>query len=248
MPVRGLDRVYLGCESEDIAENVLLCLGFDFGASASKQLQGTEKRGRVYIGTVPNTNTEVSILYGGVGSPRTGVITELLCSTAAKRIIAVGYAGSIQRGVEIGDLVIVTGAIKDEGTSSHYAPAICPAVPSFLLTTKLYGSIVAVADTATPVVHAGIVWTTDAPLRELETLETWQKLNAIAVDMECSAFFTVSNEYRRESAAVLVVGDSPLCGEHSYMLDIVQAYPRTAHSLNLAIKGTLRAFGNSLAD
>ena len=51
-----------------------------------------------------------------------------------KNFIRVGTTGSIQKDVELGDLVINKAAVRLDGTSQHYAPLNFPAVASFELT------------------------------------------------------------------------------------------------------------------
>src|SRR5690348_1806901 len=55
-------------------------------------------------------------------APDTAMTTEILCAAGAEVLIRIGSCGSLQDHVKVGDLVIVTGAIRGEGTTSYYVP------------------------------------------------------------------------------------------------------------------------------
>ena len=57
---------------------------------------------------------------GGRYAPDTAITTEILCGAGAESLIRVGSCGSLQDDVKIGDLVIVTGALRGDGTSRYY--------------------------------------------------------------------------------------------------------------------------------
>jgi uridine phosphorylase len=62
----------------------------------------------------------VSIGNGGRFAPDTAITTEILCGAGAESLIRVGSCGSLQDSVKIGDLVIVTGALRGDGASRYY--------------------------------------------------------------------------------------------------------------------------------
>ena len=59
----------------------------------------------------------------GVGAPVTALLMEELIARGAERFLALGHVGSLQPDVELGDLVVVDRALRDEGTSHHYLDA-----------------------------------------------------------------------------------------------------------------------------
>ena len=102
----------------------------------------------------------------------------------AERFLVLGWCGSIQPFLEIGDLVIPTHAVSEEGTSQHYATASenPPSDASLIriLETRLEGR-------KTPFTK-GPIWTTDAIYRETpEKVKAYQQQNILAVEMEISA-------------------------------------------------------------
>ena len=64
----------------------------------------------------------ITVGNGGRYAPDTAITTEILCGGGANNLIRVGSCGSLQENVQIGDLVIVTGALRGEGTSRYYVP------------------------------------------------------------------------------------------------------------------------------
>ena len=79
-----------------------------------------------YTGTLDGV--KVSVTSTGIGCPSAAIAIEELVRVGADTFIRVGTSGAIQPGTKTGDLAIVTGAIRDEGTSSHYMPIEFPAV------------------------------------------------------------------------------------------------------------------------
>jgi uridine phosphorylase len=139
-----------------------------------------------------------------LGAPQTVLVLEKLIALGVAEVIAVGWCGSLQPDVEIGDLVLPTGAFSEEGTSSHYPIANPRPGPSPQLLEALKEAL-----PEGPVrIHQGMVWSIDAPFREtVKKVLSYQQAGALAVDMETSALFTVAAFRRIRMAAVLVVSD-----------------------------------------
>ena len=74
----------------------------------------------MHTGTIDGKR--VTVGNGGRFAPDTAMTTEILCAAGAESLIRIGSCGSLQDHVKIGDLVIVTGAIRGEGTTSYYVP------------------------------------------------------------------------------------------------------------------------------
>jgi uridine phosphorylase len=71
---------------------------------------------------------DVLSIASGVGSASTEVVVRELLACGARRLLRVGSCGSMSPQVEPGQVVIVSGAVRDEDTSRHYAPLEYPAV------------------------------------------------------------------------------------------------------------------------
>ena len=65
----------------------------------------------------------------GIGGASAGIAAEELHKIGVKAMIRIGSCGALQAKVKLGDLIIVNGAVKDDGASKTYSQAIYPAVP-----------------------------------------------------------------------------------------------------------------------
>ncbi len=71
---------------------------------------------------------KVSVASTGIGCPSTAIAVEELVDVGADTFIRVGSSGAMQPHARMGDVAIITGAIRDEGTTSHYLPIEFPAI------------------------------------------------------------------------------------------------------------------------
>lgn len=155
----------------------------------------------VYTGSFEGT--QVALAGPMLGAPQTILVLEKMIALGVRKIVAMGWCGSLQHHVAIGDVVIPKAAIAEEGTSPHY-PTDSPA-PSSSLCHCLTSALADIALDA----HEGTIWTTDAPFRETFTkVRHFQEQGVLAVDMETSALFAVSRFRGVELAVALVVSDS----------------------------------------
>lgn len=138
------------------------------------------------------------------GAPYAVMVLEKLIALGAQTVVAVGWCGSLNPGVKIGDLVIPESAYGEEGTSSHYpllTPEPLPAADLCRVMRNLLAS-------AGMTFHSGKVWTTDALYRETEAkVLAYGSQGMLAVEMEMSALFTVAQFRGVALAGLLIVSD-----------------------------------------
>jgi len=138
-----------------------------------------------------------------VGSPMAVICLEKLIALGASRIIVCGWCGSLCPALGVGELVLPTWAISEEGTSVHY-PLAGRSESSLRLRKELK---VFFADRGKEL-REGPIWTTDALYRETrEKVVRYGEKGILAVDMEYSALMQVAAFRRVELAAVLMVSD-----------------------------------------
>jgi purine-nucleoside phosphorylase len=159
--------------------------------------------GKLYIG--PEAAGRFSVAGPFVGAPYGVMLLETLIEWGARRIIFWGWCGAISGSVRIGDIIIPTGAVIDEGTSRHYqANPNGISRPSRMMVQKIGQAL---GRTAADV-HEGLIWTTDAVFRETEEKVLFhQSKNVLAVEMELSALFTVAAFHQVDIGGILVVSD-----------------------------------------
>ena len=157
-------------------------------------------------------NKKISVGNGGAWSPDCAFLTEILCAAGAKNLIRLGSCGSMRADMAIGDYVLVTEAICGEGSSRYYVDDGRNPLADKELTGRLESIF-----KETKRMHKGIVWTTDAILKETKDIVNSKiKQGAIAVDMVTSAFLTVARSCNANAAAVLAVSDNLITGQMGF--------------------------------
>jgi purine-nucleoside phosphorylase len=140
-----------------------------------------------------------------VGAPYAVMLLETLIAGGARRIIFLGWCGAVSDRVKIGDIILPTSVVIDEGTSKHYGAddsghlsASFPLVSSISRTLKKNDIDF----------HPGAVWSTDAVFRETrQRVATYQQSGILAVDMETSALCSVAKFRGVDLGVILVVSD-----------------------------------------
>lgn len=132
-----------------------------------------------------------------------GTIEELRAMGCHKFVIC-GGAGALVKGSKVGEIVIPTSAVRDEGTSYHYIEASREiACHKGALET----AVSALTEMGVPFV-LGKTWTTDAMYRETpDLIELRRNEGCITVEMETAAFFAVSKFYNLPLVQLLYAGD-----------------------------------------
>jgi uridine phosphorylase len=147
----------------------------------------------------------ISIFGSPLGSPQAAIMLERLISMGAKKILAFGCCGSLQQDLRIGDWVIPTGALSEEGTSPHYPlPRGTETKPD----ARFVRVFTQKCRRENHPMCAGKVWTTDALFREThEKARRYGEMGLLAVDMEMSALFTVAAFRKVRLGGFMVVSD-----------------------------------------
>ncbi|MEW6669617.1 MAG: nucleoside phosphorylase [Thermodesulfobacteriota bacterium] len=139
-----------------------------------------------------------------LGAPHAAMGMEKMIALGASRIFVLGWCGSLQQRVRIGDFVIPTDALSEEGTSRHYPIGERPARTDMALTVRLEDALRGSGGTT----WRGPVWTTDAVYRETPSkILQYQGMGVLAVDMETSALITLGVYRSVQVAGLLVVSD-----------------------------------------
>jgi uridine phosphorylase len=138
----------------------------------------------------------------GVGGPSTSIAVEELAQLGVRTFLRVGTTGGIQPGLEPGDVIVTTGAVRLDGASSHFAPMEFPAVADFACTTALVDAAIALGIEP----HVGITASSDTfypgqerydtfsgrvTRRFRGSLEEWQAMGVLNYEMESATLFTM---------------------------------------------------------
>jgi nucleoside phosphorylase len=87
-------------------------------------LKSPERGGALHgLLLLPGTSGRVGLPgQFGIGAPAAAAAPEQLAAMGASAFVSVGAAGSLQRDLDIGDLVLCEAAIRDEGVFHCYLP------------------------------------------------------------------------------------------------------------------------------
>lgn len=171
----------------------------------------------IWTGTL--LDEKVSVASTGIGCPSTAIAVEELIDAGADTFIRVGSAGAMQSYTRMGEVAIVTGAIRDEGTTRQYLPLEFPALADPDVVSALREAAMRLKLPH----HVGISQTKDSFYGEVERnrmplaaglAERWNAFvagGAICSEMEAAAIFILSSIYRkRAGGAMLIINDADL--------------------------------------
>jgi uridine phosphorylase len=145
----------------------------------------------------------LTLMAPALGAPYAVMVLEKLIALGARMVLALGWCGSLQPDLSIGDLVLPATTVSTEGTSRHY-PLDGPPNPEPGLAAILRRLLA----TSNHRWQEGPVWSTDGFFREtVELVQHYQTQGVLGVDMEMAALFTVGRFRQVPVAGLLVVSD-----------------------------------------
>ena len=176
-----------------------LCDLFQFKKDAFQRIFNS----RLYFDRCRSENFSLTGPF--VGSPYAVMLLETLIAWGAGRIIFLGWCGAVSEKVKIGDIVLPTSAVIDEGTSQHYGVGDNDHIQApFPMVSRIQKTL----ESNHADFHEGPVWSTDAVYRETrQQVETHRQNGVLAVDMEMSALYAVAQFRRVDLGGILVVSD-----------------------------------------
>jgi uridine phosphorylase len=165
----------------------------------------------------------VTVTSTGIGSPSTAIAVEELARVGAETFVRVGSCGAIQEEAAVGDLVITTAAVRQEGTSDEYVREDYPAAADDEVVT----AIVTAAERLGYDYHLGVTCSTDSfyagqsrdgfegfrAAGAAERIEELQAAGVLNFEMEASAIMTLSSLYGLRAGAVCTVYANRVTGE-----------------------------------
>lgn len=168
--------------------------------------------------------TDVAVVSHGVGAPGAAVCFEELIMGGARSIIRVGTAGSYQKEVQPGSLVVSTSAVRCDGLTKQIVPSGFPAIADRKIVEALSN---AASSTVNDLfVKEGMTLTLDAFYSGVIEFphQLYKKAGVVAVEMENSALFVISSLKGVKAGAILAIdgfADAELREEYNPHNDIV---------------------------
>jgi uridine phosphorylase len=151
----------------------------------------------------------VAVVHPGVGAPLAAAFVEEMASLGVTTFVACGGAGALVDDLSLGHVMVVASALRDEGTSLHYAAA-SRIIDADQDGVRLLQETLQHFDVPH---YVGRTWTTDGLFREARSrVQRRIDEGCTMVDMESSAFIAVARYRKLRFAQLLYAGDS-LAGE-----------------------------------
>jgi uridine phosphorylase len=156
---------------------------------------------------------KVSVTSTGIGCPSTAIAVEELATIGADTFIRVGTSGGMQQYTQVGDLVITSAAVRDEGTSQQYMPLAFPAVADVDVVLALREA----AERLGVPHHVGITQSKDSfygqhqpermPVADqlLSRWKAWIAGGVLCSEMEAATLFVVSSILRKRAGGIMLV-------------------------------------------
>lgn len=201
----------LNVSAEDIPSRMLVVGDPERARRAATRLDKPVEIGnfREYVTLVgTHRGTPVGVVSHGVGAAGAAVCFDELFQAGVQRAIRAGTCGGMQDHVRDGHLVIVTGAVRNEGFTPQLVPEGYPAFSSPDVVTALRRAAAGGEN-----IHEGITLTSAVFYTHDilgSSLPLWQKAGVTAVEMECAALFVMAGLKGREAGAILTVDGNPL--------------------------------------
>lgn len=146
----------------------------------------------------------IAVMTPGFGAPFAAGNLELAIAMGCKKFIAIGSGGVLDADIARNKLIVLSTAIRDEGTSYHYIPPSreVEANPAMIKQIQEYLE-------KTHVDHLlGKTWTTDAFFRETPNkIKDRKAEGAVCVEMEASALMAVAQFRKVQLGVIIAAGD-----------------------------------------
>ena len=154
----------------------------------------------------------VSVMASGMGIPSRGIYSyELFNFYDIDNIIRIGTAGSIHPDLKIRNVVLAMGACTDSNYGAQYElPGTFAPIASFELLRKAVKVIEEMGNIGYKV---GNVVSSDVFYSDRQTTAAWQKMGALAVEMESAALYMNAARAGKNALTICTISDSLVTGE-----------------------------------
>jgi uridine phosphorylase len=180
----------------------------------------------------------LTICSTGIGCPSAAIAVEELAACGVERFVRVGTTGALQSDIEIGDMVVATGAAKAEGTTKRYENVEYPATPDFDTLSALVES----AESRDQPVHVGPIVSDDAFYAESDdAVDDWEAAGLQCVEMEAAAVFTLARRKGLAAGAICTVDGNLVEGTQKGATSDEELPAKAKDNVGRAIRITLDA-------
>ena len=150
----------------------------------------------------------LAFFHPGVGAPIAAGLLEEAIAFGCRKFIACGGCGVLEPEIAVGHLVVVSGAVRDEGVSYHYLP---PGREVIADERGVNALVKGLNERGVPY-RVGKTWTTDAPYREtVKKIARRKEDGCLVVEMESAALMAVA-QFRGAIFGQALYGGDDLSG------------------------------------
>ncbi|MFU8812291.1 MAG: AMP nucleosidase [Balneolaceae bacterium] len=214
----SLDRLrhYTGTDPSDF-QRYILFTNYDMHVDVFKELYpdcvGPDRTVQMpaYHHKKPD-NKGFSLVNIGVGPSNAKTISDHAAVLRPDAMVMVGHCGGLRNHQDIGDFVLATGFMRDDGVLDDLLPLNIPITPNHLLNVYLKEQL----DQHKRSYRLGTVYTTanrNWEFMKRRTVEQIHISRSVAIDMESATVATNGYRYRIPFATLLCVSDKPLHGK-----------------------------------
>jgi len=202
-------------EPRDIPEKIVICFFKEVLEKVAKEhdakivVENKWEDGPHPLYEIDYKGQRLGFFHPGIGGPLAGGLFEEVIAFGGRKFIACGGAGVLQQDIAVGNLILVSSALRDEGTSYHYLPPsreveaqkdVIRACEEELQKQKIPYRL-------------GKTWTTDAPYRETPKKITQRKEEGcLTVEMEAAGMMAIA-QYRNVAFGQILYGGDTLSGD-----------------------------------
>lgn len=219
-------QYHLGVAPDDVADTVLLPGDPERIEKITNQWDESEivaEHREFRTATGAYDGAPISTTSTGIGSPSAAIAVEELARVGCETFLRVGSCGAIQPEMDVGDLVITSGAVRQEGTSDEYVREGFPASAD----DRVVAALVAAAEELGHDYHVGVTASTDSfyagqsrpgfegfeAAGSDERFEELREAGVLNFEMESSAILSLANLYGLRAGAVCTVYANRTTGE-----------------------------------
>ena len=153
----------------------------------------------------------VSVMGHGMGIPSIGIYTyELFNFYDVETIIRIGSAGSYNRDLHVGDLILAMGACTDSNYGKQFGlPGYFAPIADF----KLLRGAAEACDRLGIRYKVGNVVSSDVFYADNPQTDKWVKMGVLAVEMEAAALYMNAARAGKKALTICTISDHVILGE-----------------------------------
>jgi uridine phosphorylase len=134
-------------------------------------------------------NQRLAFFHAGIGAPLASSLLEEVIAFGCRKFMVCGGCGVLVNDIAVGNLIVVSAAIRDEGVSYHYLP---PGREVTANESAVNALVKTLSKRGIPF-RVGKTWTTDAPYRETpDRISKRKQEGCLTVEMEAAGLMAVA--------------------------------------------------------